>query len=271
MNGRRAVIGLSLLVALFTCALVAQGASAAEKETTVFTCAPVKEKATFSDEHCDKTKTTGGEGFKHTAIAAKVGESTTVEITNAKTASETTAAAPAILKAANFLGAAAEIKCNKVAGSGTLKNVAGPPMKVEGEGTINFTECTTVKPAKCKVKEPITASVHGESYAPESGTEMGLKLTPASGPTGTFAPITFENNGAEVCPETYKSGSPFPVKGSVIGTANGEPLGLGATSKVTPAMSSLTLGGSAATLEATGTFRMPGGNPLVFTTPPFTE
>lgn len=265
MTGRRVVIGLSLLLALFTSAFAAQGAFAA-KGTTAFTCKPVSTGATFKDEHCTvEGSNSGGSGFVHEEIAPKT--STAITLTNEKTKNETKESTPSVLFVKSFLSTETEISCSTLSSEeGLLEDTAGPPMKVSGTGKILFSGCTVLKPAnKCKVKEPIVAEAKAESdIISEAPEEMGIKLSPLTGET--FAKIKFEDkSGTEKCSATFKA-EEFPVKGSVIATANGEPNGKGATAVVTPAMSSLTLGTAVATLSATGTFRMKEGNPIVLTT-----
>lgn len=267
MTGRRTVIGLSLVVALLLSAIAAQGASA---EQTAFECIKTSNATSkFLDAHCLEpgAPSGGAEGYKHKVLP--LATSVPITLTNAKTANKTTEAVSAILFVKNFLGTETEITCATISGTGTLENVVGPPMKVIGAGTIKFTNCKVNKPAnKCKVREPIETEVVGESRDGEGF--MSLKL---SSKGEIFTKVKFEDKNAptETCAATFKA-EEFPVTGFVEATANGLPEGLGATSVVTPAMSSLKLGASTATLSATATFtRTSTGNALTLTTPPYTE
>jgi hypothetical protein len=256
MTRRKVIVGLSLLCALVFSAIAVSSASALG--TTAFTCEPVKLGAQFSDEHCNIEKA-GGEGFKHTEIAA--GVKTEIVGSNEKTASETKAATPVILHA-TLSTIPVTITCQKVTGTGTLTNNAGPPMTASGPGTATYTECKTViegTKTNCKVKEPIVANANATTVV--EGTEMYGKLT-GSGAGEEFVAISFENNGAEVCPKGITALNPYKVTGTAIATANG------ATSefKEKEPHSTLKLGGNSAEITAVTTWRMKEGNPITVTT-----
>lgn len=177
MKRRRGLVGLSLLCALAFCAIAAQSASA--KGTTAFTCAQTEKEAGFSDAHC--TKAGSGSGYKHQAIAT--GEKTTITLTNQKTASETTAVTPAIIKI-HFGPMEGELQCLGVSGEGTLtNNETGGKMSVSGTIATTFSECTvspTVTFPECQLEKPFTFTTNFSSpsegmnlsFAPE-GTEVG--------------------------------------------------------------------------------------------------
>jgi hypothetical protein len=258
MSGRKAIVGLSLLCALLFSAVAAQGASAGQ---TAFTCAPNTTTGAeqFSDAHCD-TAATGNAGFKHVAIT----ESTSIKLTNGKTKNNTTEAEPAVLHVASLHGISnVTITCTTVSGTGTMSNAeTGGVMEAKGEGEISFSGCTTNVP-NCTVTNPITAVVKAhtvEGLAP-SGTGMGLKFEPV----GTnFTTITF--TGASCGLRLFPN---IPVKGTVIGTANGEPNGRGATAKFAPTneMEALTTGGEVSELTGTATItNATSGNALTTTT-----
>jgi hypothetical protein len=85
MIGRRAIAGLAVLWALMSCALAAQGASAAEaKNTTSFTCVENGGNKDFADAHCTENVEAGKGKFGHVEIP--VNKTTEVSLTNEKTA-----------------------------------------------------------------------------------------------------------------------------------------------------------------------------------------
>jgi hypothetical protein len=245
MNGRKAIVGLSLLWALLFSAVVAQGASAGQ---TAFTCqANVTTGAEqFSDAHCD-TAATGNAGFKHVVIA----EPTNIKLTNGKTKNNTTEAASAVLHVATLHGISnLTVTCTTVAGIGTMSNVeTGGVMEAKGEGEISFTGCTT-NAVNCSVTNPITATV--KAHTVEAGLEpagMGLKFEPLTA-GGNLTTITF--TGASCGFRLFPN---IPIKGTVVATANGQPNGGGATAKFAPtnSMEALTVGGEPAELTETAT------------------
>ncbi len=135
MNGRRAIVGLSLLCTLVFCAITAPSALGA-KGTTAYACTKVAKEAQFSDAHC--TKEGSGEGYKHEEITP--GLATNIEITNKNTKNNTAESTPAVLKF--FIGPMdGEFVCPNVKGEGTLTNNAGTPMNVSGTVTVTLSEC----------------------------------------------------------------------------------------------------------------------------------
>jgi hypothetical protein len=263
MIGRRAVVGLSLLSALLFCAFAAQSASAAAaKNTTAVTCVKGGGELDFSDAHCDKKVEPKKGEFGHVAIA---NEATTVSVTNEKTASETTAAAPTILKGTVF-GVKNEITCTKVAGEGTLTNSepVAKEHKLTGTITANFTSCTVNKPAGfgCKVKEPITvkSNVEGVEGLGAGKNEMGLEFKPTEGEV--FNEIVIEG--------CFLKGT-FKTTGTAIGTGTPAPTEKhsGTTNVFTNAMTkeTLKLAGNPAEVSSSTTVTMSGGgNPIALTT-----
>jgi triacylglycerol lipase len=202
MIGRRSILVLSLLCALFFCVSVAQ--SAAAKGTTAVTCSSNAGVKDFSDGHCDSGTSEGS--FGH--IEIEEGQETEVQISNAKTKGETKEATPAILKG-TIAGAKLEISCTTVGGSAKLTNKQiSEVMQNEGTGiAISYTGCTVLKPTKgCKVKEPFEVtgtSITVENLAGKS--EMGVEVKPKE------FKVTLE--GAECGPK-----GTFTISGTVVGT-----------------------------------------------------
>ncbi len=263
MNGRRSIVGLSLLCALALCAFAASSASAAG--TTAFACEPKtgeKGSVGFSDEHCDKAAVDTGVKFVHKAIAPN--SPTEIELTNEKTKGETKEAEPSVLTGPLGGIEVLEISCKKVGGTGTLTNEESGAMQAVGNLAIEHSECTAAKPTNgsgielCKVKSPIVYTANFKTYGNEA--EMGLELTPKSG--GTFGTFTLENNGANKCPVTGVIG----ISGSFELTPGGTANGIGATQHFYTGKNNLRWGGNAYSLTGAITLRMKGGNPITFTT-----
>ncbi len=280
MNGRRAVIGLSLLCALLFSAFAVQSASATVG-TTAFTCVKDKGNEDFADAHCDEGIGAGNGDYGHVAIGE---EETTVEVSNTKTANKTTEAKHAIFKSTSG-GIALEITCATATGEGKLKNIAAGPdggMAVEGKagGVITLSGCKMPKPLNgakeelCKVKEPITAtgsSITRVLQGPEKNT-MGVEFKPEK--ESPFAELTFENVSGKAC---FLNGKAVGVTGTIMATGVGpgvSPSYSGATVQLTTAMTKETLkfGAAAAELEGTVTVSMTNAdgktteNPVTLTT-----
>lgn len=260
MNGRKAIVGLSLLCTLAFCAMAAPSASAAG--TTAFTCVKV-EKGSFADAHCDKSQ--AGGSYEHQEI--KVGEKTEFELTNKEVKNETKESEPFLL-IGPLGGVASEISCKTAKGGGTLENKEEKGgMLAVGEVSIELTECTMPKPVngegkeRCKVKEPIVYK--GKFSTVEKGSEMGVEFVPMD--VGKpFVVLEFEEGPGGKCPVAGKS---LAVEGSWEGTMGGAPEGKGATMHFSEAMSNLTWGGNKYSIQGIITWRMKGGgNPIVFTT-----
>jgi hypothetical protein len=259
MKQRKTVVGLMMLCALVVSAVVAQGAQA--KGQTAFTCAPTTNGGPgFSDAHCDNAVETGAK-FVHAVIAP--GTITNITLTNAAVTNETKDPEPAVLSLTGPLHGvnAVTVTCTTVAGTGTMENVAGPPMEAKGEGTIKFSGCTT-NATNCTTPNTIEAKVKGHSV--ETADGMGLKFEPK----GTnFAELNFAGTGCALKPFTN-----IPVAGNVTGTAHGEPNGSGATAyflanvEGKPAMEALTVGGVAADITGIVTLKGENGNALTLTT-----
>jgi hypothetical protein len=250
MIGRKAIVGLALLCSLAFCALAAQGATAAGKGQTAFTCAKVGV-GDHTDAHCDNT---GPGEWGHVAFTGP----TKITLTNVATENETKSATHTHIFLNLLHGSSeVEINCTTVSGTGEMENSeAGGIMKSSGSGTIEFTGCTanhscTVTVAPTPVKfETI------EGLSPEEG--HGLKFLPKTGTV--FTSFTFAGTA---CP--LKAFGAIPVEGSTIATMHGEPKGEGATAYF-GSMNSLTIGGQTPVFEGIVTLRGPSGNALVFTT-----
>lgn len=246
MIGRRTVIGVLLLCAagLFIVGVP----SALANGTTAFTCAEVAE-GDFTDAHCTFGTTPGTGKFGH--IGIEVGKTTEITFSNEKTGSETTSAEPSLL-AGELFGAALEIECKKVTGTGTLKNEeeGGGAMQTTGDMLIEHSECTVPKPKGCALKAPIVYDSHFTTTS-----EMALKFTPRVGTT--FGSFTLVNNGAESCALKATVG----ISGSFEGVATA-----GAVLTLKARGSQLRWSSSTYDLDGAITLRMKEGNPIAFTT-----
>jgi hypothetical protein len=282
MIGRRAIVGLALLSAFLFCAFAAQSASAAlttSKNTTAFTCVKdATEKGDFKDAHCDETNV--GKGiFKHELIPPDT--TTEVDVTNEKVTESTTKSEITVLKTTITL-VKTEIQCtvvNNNVKNSTIHNVEPEPKAHTFTGTVEteFSKCTVIKPANCRVKEPIVtrASVHGvEGLEGPKGEKnaMGLEFI-GDFEEETLGEIEFENKGEEKC---ILAGHKAKIKGKLIGT-NGpttesqqENKESGATVVFTPKfkMQELKVGPEPAEFTSIVTAKMAGagGNPITLTT-----
>jgi len=266
MNRRRAVVGLSLLCALFACALAAQGASAAEaKETTAWTCVNVgKEKGSFTDEHCSKAVKVGekkGE-YEHTGFlgATETGWSNESE-------KGTTVAASFKF---TFEGKEVGVTCNSLTAIGSLENLTAKETEVFFGGNIsgNFRECTVEKPEKCTAPEfTVKGAISGQEQLGAGKNEMGIQFGTAGKP---FVEITFLGTECSLKGKTAK------IEGTAIATPGG---GLPSNAKYNDATyvftksmteQTLTVKGEKVQFEATTTTfnetNKKRGNPLIFTT-----
>jgi hypothetical protein len=265
MIGRRATIGLSLLCALLFSAIAVQSAAAVVgTNTTAFACVK-QDKAVFkfADAHCDVESVNGDTGqYEHSTISG----ATEIEVTNVTTGE---AKSTQVLEGKPFK-VSTKIECTTLTGKGTVSNSepSAKVHKVTGSGTLNYSGCTVVKPAKCTVKEPIVAKIGSVEIqeglvGPKAEVNaMGLEVKAPAGEPFT----NVELQGVE-CP---LKAVPFPVEGSVIVT-NGPGVAeaqtkkwSGATAVVTPAMSNLNAAG-AATYEGIATVKMKGGDSAAIT------
>jgi hypothetical protein len=282
MTGRRAMIGLSLLSALFVCALAAQSASAAlttSKRITAVTCAPEGGERDFKGAHCDPGDTVARNTGKFGHVEIK-GETKEVDATNGKVTNETKESEPAVIKGEVAL-VKVEIDCNKVQNNlekSFLRNSEPAAIQHTLDGTFitELSECTVTKPPKCKVTEPIIfeSKIHAvEGLEGPRGTAlepnaMGLEFI-GDGPEERLASIQFTG------PECALKEKTFVLKGKMIATggptteSTQEDPESGSTLVFTPKfkMQELTLGGKVAEFTSIQTARMGRtGNPIATTT-----
>lgn len=238
MRKRESIIVLSIVSALAVCAVAASSASALQARA--YTCSPTATTLEFSKAHCTSADKPGS-AFGHTLIT----ETTTIEGTNANTASETKAKTPSRLEG-TLAGFETAIECTGLGATGSLTNEA---TFVKGTGVINYTGCSVQKPSGigCVVKGN---AVSTEELKATTGAQVltNLKFEPV----GTkFAGITIEG-----C-STSELNHTFPVTGSLIAKTNG------ATITTTHAgitgQGTLIFGGNFAGLEGALTISMSGG------------
>jgi hypothetical protein len=255
MNGRKAVLGVALLGALFVCALGAASASA--KGTTAFTCVKTGIEPQFVDEHCTQ-ESFGTKEFKHQEIPA--GETTEVTATNNVTGSETsTAVMHLILGGIEFT-----IDATNVSATGSCKNeTVGEVMQWHCKEVVATFTGLTVTPASLKC-EVLTGEIKTKSMTvltreTAGGKGPGLNYTPEAGAGTSFA--RFEIGGA-----SCKLGKPaIEAVGNVIGKPNGATLTFDEASTKGEAGEGLFIGKAPASVTGVATGRMLGGNPITVT------
>jgi hypothetical protein len=208
MNGRRAILGLCALLALALSAVAAQGAAAASKGTTGFTC--VEKAGGFTDAHC---KSVGSGNFSHVEIPENTPTEGigTNETTNGERQIER-------LKA-TIAGSAIELTAKIVEAQAVAENKKDPVTGEhysEGEGKSVFKEVTETK-LGCEVvglpggkgvieTKQLTATTKGQGDAgklsPKSGTvfaEFELK--------GCVVAATYKVVGSLICPSNGVTGA----------------------------------------------------------------
>jgi hypothetical protein len=255
MTGRRTIVGLSLLCALFVCAISASSASAG---TTAFTCVPVPSGAQFTDEHC-LTKGTG-KGFIHEEIT--VGTTTEITSTNDKTGTPEPAVLHSILGGIEFT-----IDSEEVHATGSCKN----ELAADGVTMQNHCKKVFVTYKKLKVTpeslkcEVITGQIKTEELTSVTrqtvtGKGPGVNFTPQA-PATVFAKFTLGPKA------TCKLGEPtIEVKGNAVGKISGATLTFDeGSTKGTESGEGLFIGKSAASYTGVQTVRMLGGNPITIT------
>lgn len=260
MRGRRVAVGVGIVA----CALIALGAQSAGAVTgtTAFTCKKkaVEGGAGFADAHC-REEVGSAAKYEHVAIPANT--TTDLVVTNANTASETTAAQPVVLKT-TLAGVVVELTASKVENVGEFENeIAGNGEHfVHGTGTTVYTGVVVHKPANkgCKVKGGTltTLTLTGTS----AGQGMAGELSPTN-EEKRFLELTIEGCSIEVLNQT------LPINGSVTCPISGS-TAVCAHAEVTAA-STLRYGGQKAGVEVSTTYtaRGPGEStftPLGFTT-----
>jgi len=240
MRRIKAVIGLCVVCALAIGVVGAQGATAAIKGTTGFTCkATGLGGAGFSDAHC-KTAVASGAKFQHVAIAENV--KTEGRVTNERTASETTASTPTRLLTV-IAGVVVELQANKTEGlaTGTNKKNGSGEHLIEGVGSTTYSEVTVTKPAGKGCKVPggkiTTKELRGIS------TGMEGKLEPAVGTE--FMTVTVEGCTIAALNQNY------PITGSVQCPNTG--VTIVCTHAATTALGTLKFGGQKAGVEVATT------------------
>ncbi|HET7444295.1 MAG TPA: hypothetical protein VFJ57_06525 [Solirubrobacterales bacterium] len=267
MFGRKAAACIGMLCALAPFSTPDTG-TAASNGTTAFTCAkvsPEKEEGTFKGMHC-RSGDAGTGDYAHMAIP--VDTKTTLSGTNSSTASETSAAAPTLLKSTIF-GLPIEFVATGVSANGWLMNrlAKGGEHFAEGSVTITYTGVTVMYTGGeegagvgCKVKNgsfetnPIKFTTAGQKMTPKLSSEGGEP----------FANIQMEGCAYEPLNIAW------PTKGSIAGSADGATLTFAHTD--TTAANSFTFGGAKAGVEGSLTLsgRPSGGEeqptPLSFTT-----
>jgi hypothetical protein len=198
---------IATLCVLAVCGVSAQVAGAAG--TTGFTCGATEGGAGFSDAHC-VTAVGSGAKFGHTAISA--GTTTEALVTSDNTAASTTASAPSKLVTKKS-GVTVEIECAVMSGTGTGKNVAGPPMIAEGVVSVEFKACKVLKPLNCTITEPVvvTGARFNTFHNGASTTERGVKVIPKE---TIFTQIVMVGGSCVLA-------GTFPVEGSAIGRPSG--------------------------------------------------
>jgi hypothetical protein len=241
MIGRKSVLSLSLLGAMMLCAFSAQSAFAvsgwtADHNTTAYECTKSAAELQFSDAHCDNT---GGSTYGHT----KLGASTAISVTNAGTASSTTASTPAVLHGEPF-GIATTITGTTVTGSGTINNDS-TNHRITGTVTTVYKNLDVESElGGCEVPGgKIEFTVSFESVHKANG-EMGLEYKPINGPETPFVVIPLSCLGGLIELEV-------PVNGTAVGVGkNPSANESGATQFFSASTEELESGGSPATFNA---------------------
>lgn len=197
MTKYRTIVGLCMLCALAIGAFAAQGAVAATKGTTAFTCKKKNEAggAGFSKAHCKSgDATASGAAYEHVAFA----EGITTELTgsNEKTGSNTESTTPVRLRNAQA-GVDYEIEAGRVSGVGSVTNAKDPVTGehyVHGVAVVSFEEVVVTKPSGkgCTVKGGKITS--NELKATTKGQGDFLHFEPATGSAMT----SYELEGCSV-------------------------------------------------------------------------
>ncbi len=244
MNGRRIAVGFSLLCALSLCAFAAPGAMAA-KGSTVFTCVEKGGQQEFADADCSNL--VEGKG-KYGHVEIKAGAETAAEFTN-----EEGAGAPKF--EGEIGGVKAEILClGAVKGTEKIENVNAVPMRVSGNSVIiSFTECVPVGALATDGCTVIGAEITIENTSNKTVQDtMEVEFNTV---LGNFGLIRLKG-----CKTAALNGA-FSLKGTMKAIASGALLTF--TKESTK---ELELAGSPASLTATLTLKMTGGNAISYTT-----
>jgi uncharacterized Zn-binding protein involved in type VI secretion len=259
MNGRRAVIGLSLLSALVLCAFAAPSAMAV-KGTTAFTCAQSAPTIEFEDEHCTKKGQFGSDKWGHETFVGSTQASVTNNITGGQ---------HSFLRFKfELAGVKAELEATKfLSGTGTTvlnKENGAKQMEATGGNDGEFTEITVIKPAKCTLKSVNLEKGTGQTKVVQNAAkeeEMWIEFTTSG---GVFVKFAMEG------PECALKEKTIEVKGTAKANVLTSQTQLdGPTLQFTIAQTEKTLqvGGKPATFEGTFTVRnKASNNPIVLTT-----
>lgn len=213
MITRKFVVGLCALCSLSLSVIAVQGAGAAIKGTTMFTCKKTAGETGFSKEHCNDSDAVGtGAKYQHVSVAQ--GTSTEVTVSNAATNAETNGPTHAHMHVV-ITGIEVEIEARSTLGVGFAENkvdAATGDHFIHGTGSTTYKEVAVVKPAGCSVEsgEIVTKELTGTSL----GQGMAGKLQPASGTT--FAEF---NIVGPTCPEAVKGN--YKVTGSITCSGDG--------------------------------------------------
>jgi hypothetical protein len=210
-----------MLCALLGSAIAAQGASAAVKGTTAFTCTSTAAVKDFKAAHC-KESDKGGTAFGHTAIT----ETTHFKLSNTGVGPETKSTSNHVFQT-TVAGSPIKLTSNELECNGTLHNkVEGPGDGTEKEQLIHGTKivCTFKKVKEdllnCTVTnlvEPGKGLKEHVSTFPLTATttkkEDSIVLQPESG--NVFAEFTITDSGDGKCvlaPLTLKVFGSFTCK-----------------------------------------------------------
>jgi hypothetical protein len=256
MTGRKTIIGLSLLCALFVCSMSAASASA--KGTTAFTCVP-QVFGEWEDAHCKTFVGSPNGSFAHEEI--EVGKTTEITGTNNVTGSETsTAVLHSILGGVEFT-----IDSEEVHATGSCKN--------ETVGEVMQNHCKKVKVNYKKLKvtpESLKCSITGGEITTNELTTVTRETETGKGPGVNFTPeapatifAEFVVGGAEC---KLGAATTIKVSGNAVGKISGATLTFDeASTKGTATGEGLFIGKAAASYTGITTTRMLGGNPITIT------
>lgn len=201
MNQRKTVLGLAAICALALSAFAVPSAFAAEE---AYECSDEAAALDLSGAHCLEGAT---EDYGH----VKITEPISIDLTNERTASGTTASAVSKLRGA-VSGVLIEIQCETVGGSGELENSAGA---ATGYGTIEYGGCRVTQPAGkgCEVTggTVTTKTLEGTT----TGQAAGKLLFSPAGEGTEIATLPFK--GCSI-PALNNN---FPVTGSLVAETSG--------------------------------------------------
>jgi hypothetical protein len=123
--------------------------------------------------------------------------------------------------------------------------------------TLKLSGCSLTAPKSLAKKCRFPATKETLALKGTVPTETELRLVPEAGETNPFFEFTFENNGSETCPATFKATSHELVGYQALTIEH--PKTAEATKTVSfVAKSGLKLGGETASLEGALTLELPG-------------